>query len=66
MTVPFDIFRLETGSGALWFGSAERLENAEARVQEFGARPAVDYLILNQETGTELIIRLDDADECRG
>jgi hypothetical protein len=65
MTVPFDIFRLETG-GALWFGSAERLGNAKARVEESGARRAIDYLTLNQETGTELIIRLDDTDECRG
>jgi hypothetical protein len=66
MTVPFDIFRLETGGGVLWLGSAESLQNAKARVQEFGARPAVDYLILNQETGAKLIVRLDDADGCTG
>jgi hypothetical protein len=41
MTVRFDIFRLETNGGVLWLGSAESLENAKARVQEFGARPAV-------------------------
>jgi hypothetical protein len=60
MTVPFDIFRLETG-GVLWLGSVESLENAKARVQEFGSRPAIDYLILNQQTGAKRIVRLDDA-----
>jgi hypothetical protein len=64
MTTPFDIFKVEAGGSVLWLGSADSIEDARTRVQEIGAGSAVDYLIVNQETGAKLIVRLEGADGC--
>jgi hypothetical protein len=59
MKALFDIFRTETNGGVLWIESAATLQDARARVQELGMRSPGEYLLLNQETGNKLVVRLD-------
>ena len=65
MNAPFDIFRTETNGGVLWIESAATLQDARARVQELGMRSPGEYLLLNQETGNKLVIRLDGVNGVR-
>jgi hypothetical protein len=65
MNALFDIFRTETNGGVLWIESAATLESAKARVQELGKRSPGEYLLLNQETGNKLVIRLDGVNGVR-
>jgi hypothetical protein len=57
---PFDIFLTEI-EGVLWLESAETLEGAKARVQELAVRSPGEYLLLNQVTGNQLLIKADAA-----
>ena len=59
MTAPFDIFENEKTGTVLWLGSAATIEEARARVNQFSARSAADYLILNQKTGNKVVIKFD-------
>lgn len=59
MSVPFDIFLTETNGGVLWIGTAETVEDAQARVRELASRSPGEYFLLNQKTGNRLVIRLD-------
>ena len=65
MNAPFDIFRTEINGGVLWIESAATLEDAKARVQELGMRSPGEYLLLNQEKGDKLVIRLDGVNGSR-
>ena len=56
MTIPFDIFQAETDGCVLWLESAATLEQAKARVQELAVNAPGEYLLLNQETGSKLVI----------
>jgi hypothetical protein len=55
---PIDIFRIER-HGVLWLESAATLEDAKARIAEFGRRRSGDYLVLNQLTGNKFTFNTD-------
>jgi len=55
---PIDIFRIER-HGVLWLESAATLEDAKARIAEFGRRHSGDYLVLNQLTGNKFTFNTD-------
>ena len=55
---PIDIFRIES-HGVLWLESAATLEDAKARIAEFGRRQSGDYLVLNQLTGNKFTFNTD-------
>ena len=55
----FDIFRAENNGSILWIGSAANEAEAKGRIQELGMGSPGDYLLLNQKTGNELVIRHD-------
>jgi len=60
MTSPFDIFRVEP-AGVRWLESVASLEEARTRVQEIAATVRGEYLVLDQETGTRVFIKLDES-----
>jgi|HubBroStandDraft_2_1064218.scaffolds.fasta_scaffold357472_2 hypothetical protein len=62
MTAPFDIFQAESNGSVRWLGSAESIADAKARVQQHSATSPGEYLLLNQKTGSKLVIKLDDID----
>jgi hypothetical protein len=59
MTVPFDIFQAESDGSVLWLESAATLEDAKARIQQLAVRSPGEYLLVNQETGNKLVIKLE-------
>jgi hypothetical protein len=59
MTHPIDIFQLET-AGVRWLESAPNLEHAKARVKEFAANSPGEYVVLDQKTGSQIVIRSDE------
>ncbi len=62
-TAPFDIFRAESNGSVLWIGSAASVAEAKACIQRQSASSAGEFLLLNQETGSKLVIKPDDIDE---
>jgi hypothetical protein len=67
MTAPFDIFQAESNGSVRWLGSAESIADAKAHIQKQPANPPCEYFILNQHSGSKLVIKLDDIDtEARG
>lgn len=62
MTVPFDIFQAESDGTVLWIRSAQSVAEAQARIHEQAAQAAGEYLVVNQETGSKQIVRLNDSD----
>ena len=56
MIETFDIFRIESKS-VRWLETAGTLDEAKKRVQEFAARVPAEYLVLDQQTGTKLLIK---------
>jgi hypothetical protein len=60
MTAPFDIFLAETNGSVRWLGSAETVAEAKARIRKESANSPREYFILNQQTGSKLVIKLDD------
>jgi hypothetical protein len=56
MTHPIDIFQMET-AGVRWLESAPDLEHAKARVKEFAANSPGEYVVLDQKTGNQIVIR---------
>ena len=56
MTHPIDIFQMET-AGVRWLESAPSLEHAKARVKEFAANSPGEYVVLDQKTGNQIVIR---------
>jgi hypothetical protein len=61
-TAPFDIFRTEGTGSVLWIGSAASVTEAKARIRQQSAGSPGEYLLLNQQTGTKLVIKLDETD----
>jgi hypothetical protein len=59
MTAPFDIFQTESNGSVRWIASAETLADAKARIQENSLRSPGEYLLLNQQTGSKLVLKLD-------
>jgi hypothetical protein len=55
MRATFDIFRIESKS-VRWLETAGSLEEAKKLVREFAAKVPAEYLVLNQQTGTKLLI----------
>jgi hypothetical protein len=55
---PIDIFRVER-QGVIWLESAPTLEDAQARIEEFGIRQSGDFLVLNQVTGNIFMFNTD-------
>lgn len=53
-----DIFRIER-HGVLWLESAATLDDAKARIAEFGLRQSGDYLVMNQLTGNKFTFNTD-------
>ena len=60
MTAPFDIFQAEGNGSVRWIGSAETLAEDRARIQQQSGSSAGEFLLLNQETGTKVVIKPDD------
>jgi hypothetical protein len=56
MTIPFDIFQEYRDGEVFWLESAATHQQARGRVQELAVLTPGQYLVLNQATGTELVI----------
>jgi hypothetical protein len=56
MTHPIDIFQMEN-AGVRWLESAPNLEHAKTRVKEFAANSPGEYVVLDQKTGNQIVIR---------
>ena len=61
MTLPFDIFRVE-GDGVRWLQSAATIAEAEAHLAKAGGA-AGEYLLVNQVTGTKMVLKIDSTEE---
>jgi len=59
MIAPFDIFEVERGGGLLWRGSAATLDEAQARVREFGKSSPGEYIIKSIRTGNKMVVKSD-------
>ena len=55
MLATFDIFRIESKC-VRWMEAADSLEEAKKLVRKFAAKVPAEYLVLNQQTGTKLLI----------
>jgi hypothetical protein len=56
MIAAFDIFRIESKS-VRWLETADTLEGAKKLVREFAVKVPAEYLVLNQQTGSKLLIK---------
>jgi hypothetical protein len=65
-STPIDIFRAENNGSVLWLGAAASVAEAKARVREIGMHAPGEYLLLDQETGNKLAIRLECSDGAPG
>jgi hypothetical protein len=61
VTLPFDIFRVD-GDGVCWLQSAATIAEAKAHIAEAGGA-AGEYLLVNQVTGTKMVLKIDSAEE---
>jgi len=52
----FDIFRAQADGSVLWRDSAPTLDRANARIRQLAAGSPGDYILVNQQTGTKLIV----------
>jgi hypothetical protein len=57
VTLPFDIFRVD-GDGVRWLQSAATIAEAKAHIAKAGAA-AGEYLLVNQVTGTKMVLKID-------
>jgi hypothetical protein len=57
MSQDFDIFRLEPDGAVVWCEAATTLEIAKARVSALAASAAFPYIIRNQATGTQMLVK---------
>jgi hypothetical protein len=62
MTAPFDIFQAESNGSVRWLGSAGSIADAKARIQKEPANSPGEYFVLNQQSGSKLVVRLDEID----
>jgi hypothetical protein len=56
MSVPFDIFQIDR-AGVRWVESAESLNRAKTRIHELALSSPGEYLLLDQNTGTKVVIK---------
>ena len=61
MSRPFDIFQL-VRAGVRWLESAESLDYAKRRIHELAVSSPGEYLLLDQETGTKVVIKPERVD----
>ena len=59
MIPPFDIFQTATDGNARWLESAATLRGATAGVQAWGTPQPSEYLILDQKTGRQFVVKPD-------
>ena len=59
MTAPFDIFENEKSGTVIWLGSAATIEEAKARIHQVAAHSPTEYLVLNQKTGSKVVIKFE-------
>jgi hypothetical protein len=57
MIPPYDIFQM--GGSLVWIEAAATLDGAKARIQELAATSPGEYLIVNQRTGSKLVMKSD-------
>ena len=57
MTLPIDIFRID-GDGPRWIQAAASLEEARARINKLASASPGDYLVMNQITGSKVVIKV--------
>jgi hypothetical protein len=55
---PYDIFELEA-DGVLWLGTADTLAAAKGRAQQMAKSSSRRYLILDQTTGSRIVVGAD-------
>jgi hypothetical protein len=60
MTLPFDVFRVDA-NGVRWLRSAATIEDAKAHIAEAGST-AGEYLLLNQLTGSKVVLKIDSTE----
>jgi hypothetical protein len=53
---PLDIFKMEDGS-YVWKAAAETFEAATSKIEQLAATSPGEYLIFDQSTGNETIVR---------
>jgi hypothetical protein len=53
----FDIFQMEADGSLQWLESAPTFEKAKARIEQWAVFSPGAYLLLDQKTGTKVIIR---------
>jgi hypothetical protein len=61
VTLPFDIFRVES-DGVRWLQSAATIAEAKAHLAKAGGA-AGEYLLVNQVTGTKMVVKIDSTEE---
>jgi VanZ family protein len=61
----FDIFQIDATGDVRWHDSAPSFEDARARVKELAAQFLSKYLVLNQETGSKVVLNPDGVEEKR-
>ncbi|HXM97764.1 MAG TPA: hypothetical protein VN982_04760 [Candidatus Dormibacteraeota bacterium] len=52
----FDIFRAQADGSVLWRESASTLDRANVRIRQLAAGSPGDYILVNQQTGTKLVV----------
>jgi hypothetical protein len=55
----YDLFRLD-GSGAIWFGTAETMQDAHAKASQANCP---ECLVLDTETGEKILVKPGEADQ---
>jgi len=58
MTPPIDIFRID-GQGPRWIQAAGSMEEARAHINKLAAASPGDYLVMNQITGSKVVIKVN-------
>ncbi len=61
MSTPFDIFQLDR-AGVRWLESAESLDYAKRRIHELPVSSPGEYLLMDQKTGTKVVIKPERVD----
>jgi hypothetical protein len=59
MTHPYDVFRVEDAE-VHWLGAVPSLDEALARIREFGQNSPGEYLVLDQKSGDKLVFKSEE------
>lgn len=57
---PVDIFRVDR-KGVLWLESSASVDEAKARIRQLGSETSDEYVILDQVTGTKVVVKANGA-----